>query len=159
MSTPCVARPTSVLPDFWTVGKVDALKDRLREALLSTDIGVQACPNLPDASRAEWGIFYATAMEWSQTDTSVWLLGSQADRGQGYEDELYCRQNTLNLAGCSVPTFDPANQSPLDPASPFGSTLRVLTIGAAVIAGAYVVGRVTEVAVEAMKLAPHPRRP
>jgi hypothetical protein len=158
MTTPCQARPTSLLPEFWTVGKIDKLKDVLRESLLSTDIGVQACPSLPDAQRAEWGIFYATAMQWAQSDTSVWLLGSQADQGQTFQDQLFCQQQTLNSYSCAVPMFNPVSPSALDPQGAVGSTLRVLTVAAAVLAGAYVVGKVTDVTLEAMRLAPHPKR-
>lgn len=152
--TPCKARPTPLLPEFWTVGKVDALKSRLLGALQSTDIAVQSCGGLSDTTRAEWGVFFGPAMQWAQSDTSIWLLGSQADRGQGYEDELFCRQQDI-AASCAVPIFDPVNQPALDPQGPIGQTLKWLTIAGAVVAGAYVVSKVSEVALDALKLAPH----
>ena len=154
----CQHRTPSVLPEFWTVGKVDDLKAKLRTSLQSTDIGVQACASLDDTTRAEWGLFYATSMQWAQTSTSVWLLGSQADQGQNYQDELYCRQQTLFAGGCVVPVDNPATPSALGANSPLTTTLKTVTVLAGVVAGAYLVGKVTEVAVEAMRLAPHPRQ-
>ena len=154
----CQHRKPSVLPEFWTVGKIDDLKAKLRESLLSTDIGVQACVSLDDTSRAEWGLFYATAMQWAQSSTSIWLLGSQADQGQNFQDELYCRQKTFSSTGCTVPVDNPASPGAGPSTSDLSGILKTVTVLAGVVAGAYVVGKVTEVAVEAMRLAPHPRQ-
>ena len=146
-----------MLPEFWTTGKVDDLKAKLRESLTSTDIGVQACSALDDTTRAEWGLFYAAAMTWAQSDTSIWLLGSQADEGQNFQDELYCRQQTIAAAGCTVPQDNPASPPPLPSGDQVKQILQTVAVIAGVVAGAYVVGKVTEVTVEAMKLAPHHR--
>lgn len=138
-----------VLPVVVLPSDVDALKSHLAEKLTSTDIGVQACSALPDATRAEWGIFYATAMGWTQSSTSILAGASQANLGEGYENELFGWQKRLQSAGCAVPVSDPQ-----PPEAPGTSLVKWATVAVAAVAGAYVVGRVTEVAVEALKLAP-----
>lgn len=137
------------LPVLWYPSDVDDLKKELLENLTSTDLGVQACTGLVDLTRAQWNIFYADASTWAKSETSIWGLGTQANRGEGYQDELYAWQQQLQTAKCSVPLYNP------QPKEPPGTNLtKWLTIGVVAVAGAYVVGRVTEVAAEGLKLVP-----
>lgn len=132
---------------------MDALKSRLSQALTSTDIGVQACPLLPDSTRSEWNLFYASSKSWTQTASGFFSAAGDANQGEGYENELFAWQKRLLAAGCSVPNFDP------NPPSPPGSDLVKWGVVAIVaIAGAFVVSKVAEVVVDVVELAPKGKR-
>ena len=138
-----------ILPTVWFAADVDALKKEVLENITATDLGVQACAQLTDLMRAQWGLFFSAAREWANTGSSMWDAAADANRGQGYQDELYTWQQQLNATGCAVPLYNP---QPAD--APGTSAVKWLTIGVVAVAGAYVVGKVTQVAIEGLELVP-----
>ncbi len=91
-----------ILPVVWTSGDIDTLKKNLKESATGTDLGVQACAALPDATRAAWGVFYADVLDYARTPTSFWTTASDANLGEKKQDELYAWQQKLAGLGCNA---------------------------------------------------------
>lgn len=130
---------------------VDALKKQLASDLLAANMAATTCVTLPSTLLAQWGAFYADAYAWSQTDTSIFGLGSQMDQGQSYQCALYAWQQRLNASSCSVVVRGNPNPEGVGDITP---VLKWFGIAIASLAGAYVVGQAVHLGVEAMKLAP-----
>lgn len=131
-----------VLPVIWTSGDIDALKKRLKAAAKGTDETVQTCAAVGDAMRASWGQWYAAVLDWTNEPTGFFTTGSQANRGEAYEDELYAWQLKLQSTGCTltVPAFNP------QPAEPPGSSIvKWGAIAVVAVAGAYGVSKLVAV--------------
>jgi hypothetical protein len=130
-----------ILPVFWLPSDLDALKRSLIDAARGTDLGVQACAALPDATRAAWGVFYAGVVDWCRSSTPLFGLGTEANIGEGMQDALYQWQLKLQAAGCTLGA--PAvNPQPAE--APGSSVLKWLALAAIVGAGAYVAHEVAE---------------
>lgn len=129
------------LPAIIYPSTVDELKKRLGASLKGTDTTVQSCGALDNGLRASWGAFYTTVSSWVASETSIWGLGTQMDRGEAYEDELLAWQERLKSANCTllVPNFDPRKN---EKAGDAGGAFTWIGIAVAAVAGAYVVGKV-----------------
>lgn len=148
----------SVFPRVWFPSNVDDFKAGLLQRLEGTDIAVQACTVLPDSTRAEWNLFYGTVRDFCKTPSvfffSLFTAAGDANQGQEYESELQNWQQNLNAASCSVPLFNP-NPSPVS--AEVLPLLQWATVAVGIVGGAYIVGKVAEVTIDAMKLAPKHR--
>jgi hypothetical protein len=145
----------SVFPRVWFPSNVDDFKASLLQRLEGTDIAVQACTALPDGTRAQWNTFYGTARDFCKTPSvfflSLFTAAGDANQGQEYESELQTWQQNLNAASCSVPLFDP-NPTPVS--TTVLPLLQWTTVAIGIVGGAYIVGKVADVTIDAMKLAP-----
>lgn len=139
-------------PKAWFPSNVEDFKATLLQRLEGTDIAVQACTALPDGTRAQWNTFYGTARDFCKKPSIFFLnlftAAGDANLGQEYESELYQWQQNLNSASCSVPLFNPSPASTLLPFLQWG------TVAIGCVAGAFIVGKVADVTIDAMKLAP-----
>lgn len=140
-----------ILPHWIYPSTVDALKKQLASDLLAANVAATTCASLPSPLLAQWSVFYADAYAWSQSDTSIWGLGSQMDQGQSYQCALYAWQQRLNGSSCNVVVRGNPNPAGAGDLTPL---FKWLGIGVASIAGAYVIGQAVHLGVEAMKLAP-----
>lgn len=146
-----------ILPVVVTSGNVDDTKSRLRAALLGTDQSVQACSAMSDPQRAAWGQFYSSVLAFTRSSSSFWTAAADMNQAQAYEDELVAWQPKVQAAGCEllVPSYDPSK----DPAR--DATVNLIKwVGIAVLAasGAFVVGKVLEVVIEAERVLPEGKR-
>lgn len=144
-----MARQPINLPVFVTLSDVADLKKRLGAAVRGTDKSVVVCAAVPDAMRASWGLFYASALSYTSEPAHFFQAISAAtlmNRGEAYEDELVQWQDKLEAAGCAllVPKYNPGEQqkNQLDTAV---QLVRWGAIGAIAIGGAYAVSKIIEI--------------
>ena len=103
-----------ILPVVWTAGNIDDLKRSLKESATGTDLGVQACTTLDDATRAAWGVFYASILEYARTPTSFWTTGTgRRPRGEEAGRSLHLAAEDRR-GGCNAgaPAVNPQPQEP-----------------------------------------------
>jgi hypothetical protein len=151
-----------ILPVFVTGSDVDDLKRRLRAAAMGADQSVQGCASIGDNQRAAWGDFYTSVLAYVNEPTSFWSAAAEMNRGQAYEDELVSWNSQLQGAGCQLvtPQYDPSKDAARDATV---NVLKWVAVGAVAVSGAYIVGKVAEVAELLPKLPAvrknEPRRP
>jgi hypothetical protein len=139
----------SGLPTFAYAATVVDRQKRLAAALKATDDSVQACPALPDATRAGWGQFYTTVMAFCREDVGWYQgflrAGAMVDQSEAYGSELFAWQQRLSTWNCASanPVFDPNAASAMTPATT--NLLQWGMYATLAIAGAYVVGKVVGV--------------
>jgi hypothetical protein len=159
--TPCEVY-TGVWPHFWWPGDVDAGKQKLAADLLSTDVAAATCAGLSATTLAEWAAFYAAAFAYTQQQTPWLNSGRSADELQTYQCALYTWQQTLSSSSCKValqPNPNPPHDSIGSAIANSAQGAKWIGIAAASIAGAYVVGKALEFALEAMDHLPkHPEK-
>ena len=138
---------TSILPYFVWPSRVKAAAAEVLAALEGTQLTVAACTALDTATAASWALFYTTSKAFllSESDPSVWGLGSQMDQVNSIAQDLYARQQLLVARGCTltVPSIDPEALS--QPTSALISALEWTVVGVLALAGAYTVGKIIEV--------------
>ena len=125
------------------------LKQRLKSALYGTDLSVQSCSSLDDGTRASWGAFYISAMDYVNEDSSFWLAASDMNRGEAYEQELYDWQKKIEGKGCElkVPKTDPsASRSSTD------NLIKWAGVAVVAVSSAYVIGKIATVVIEAERI-------
>lgn len=144
---------SQILPVFVTGSTVDEQKKSLLGQLQGTDQSVQACSALDSNTRASWGLWYAQAMTFAQSDSSVWTAASDTNTAQAYATQLYAWQQKLS-ATCplTVPMPNPNAPDPTQQA-----IVQMLYYGAWIagsVSVAYAIGKVISVIP-----APAPRAP
>jgi hypothetical protein len=139
---------SGILPSIIYPSTVADEQKRLAAALDGTNASVVACASLAAPTRTGWGLFYSTALGFTQETPGFFGLGTMMDRAQSYEDELLAWQNKLAQAGCSlgVPLFNP-NPPPTSALQ----ALQYLAWGAGALGGAYILGQI-------FSFIPRPRR-
>lgn len=122
-----------LLPTFWWSSDLDALKSKLAANAGATDLGVQACPALPDTTRAAWGQFYSGLLTYTKSE-SPWFPGAASgDAGENYENQLYAWQLQLQKGGCTVVAVNPQPDLPGSAIIKYMSLMVVACIGAYVV--------------------------
>jgi hypothetical protein len=153
-----------ILPSIIFPGDIKALQSRLKAATIGTDQSVQGCTTLDDATRSSWGAFYISVMEYVAQEP-VYLFptgenetgttGTLYDRGQSLEKELFAWQGQIKSANCAltVPMYNPT-----PPKGALTDLVEYTAIGAAAVAGAYVVGKLVDFFGKAPRLPSAPAR-
>ena len=85
----------SAIATFWWHSDIVALQQQLDADLEGVNNTVTACTKLPDAMRASWQTFYASAKAFTQADAAWLNTGTQADRGQELQRELVTWQQRI----------------------------------------------------------------
>ena len=142
---------SGVVPHVWWPSDVRALKAQLSTDLQTTNIAAHTCAGLDAALLAQWGLFYENAIGWTASETGLWGLGAQADRGQAYQCQLYAWQLRLAAVNCKlvIRNPDPNNESGPD-AGKTPDAIKWVGIAVASVAGAYVVGQALSVILVAL---------
>lgn len=139
-----------ILPSIIFPGDITALQTRLKAATQGTDVGVQACTTLDDASRSAWGAFYINVLAYC-AQVPVYLFptganetgttGTLYDRGVSLEKELFAWQQRLQGVSCALAT---PLYNPTPPKSSAVDLAEYAAIGIAAVASAYIVGKVVD---------------
>lgn len=128
---------------FVTAADVEAHQKRLAAAAKGTDLSVQRCTGIDDATRAAWGAFYGAVIQFTQEPASTWHAGAQDNRACDYDSELAAWQEKLS-SSCQldVPVFDPNKGTAMDAVV---SVVKWVSIGLVAVGGAVAVAKVAEV--------------
>lgn len=143
---------TGFPPRLYWPSAVSSRKRQLAADLLAANIAATTCSGLSSTTLAQWSAFYAAAFDWSQSDTSVWGVGGQMDQQERYECALYQWQQELSSAGCKVVLQ--SNPNPASDNTSVGNAAKWVGVAVASVAGAFVVAKVAEVALEVLEFLP-----
>jgi hypothetical protein len=128
---------------FWWHGDIQDLQRDLGATLQATKTAVDACTALDVATRAQWQTWFVGANDFVLSEASWINTGTQADRGQKYEAELFAWQQKLSkVCNIAVPAIDPNFNKP--DLTGLDQVLRYGAIIAGFLGTAYVVGKVVE---------------
>jgi hypothetical protein len=133
-----VARKTGV-GDYTSTTAAEKL---LASSAFGVDQAVQACSSLDDATRAGWGVFYVTVIDFTKEEPSFFNLGKMMDRVLAYNDQLSKWQDLLESKGCKTTPRLVIER----PGTPLGEEivagLKYVAVAIAFAGSAYVVGKV-----------------
>lgn len=145
------------IPEISYPSDMKAMVERLRQDTLAMDAAIQACGAVDMNTRAQWGDFYVSVMDFTAANADPGILdmtSSLTGRIVGYAEQLKGWRKNLGAA-CNLPPIG-EQTSLLATVQPALDTVKQIVqyaaIGAAVLGGAYAVGKVVE-------LLPHPLFP
>lgn len=133
---------------FISAADVQARKDELHAVIESLDVDVIACTTLDDTTKSAWNSFQEGWTAFYVTVPNFVTAGDQNRQASEYQTEIGQWQTQL-AASCklSAPPLPaaPPPDTPID-ADNIAATIKVVAIGAAVVAGAIAVREVARVA-------------
>jgi hypothetical protein len=132
---------------FVTAGDVQARKDQVNAQVDSDDADVVNCSKIDAGTLSAWNLFLAGWRDFYADAPSFWNAGSQGRQVADYVDQLEAWESKLKAAGCSLT----AVPIPTQQGDATTSTIKVVAIAAAVVAGAFA-------AVEVVRLFPKAAR-
>lgn len=141
------AQPIAGPWGFVTPGDVQARKDQVAAEIASTDTDAVNCGKLDSGTLSAWNLFVVGWQDFYADAPNLFNAGSQGRQVADYVDQLDTWQSKLTALGCTMS----AAPLPKQTDSGIGSTITLVAVAAAVVAGAYAV-------VEVMKVVPRARR-
>jgi hypothetical protein len=132
---------------FVTPSDVQARKDQVNAEVEATDVDVVNCTKLDSGTLSAWNLFLVAWRTFYGDEPGFFSAGAQGRQVADYVDQLAEWQKRLTAAGCTL-TAAPLPKQAQDDVS---GTIKVVAIGAAVVAGAFAL-------VEVVKLLPRARR-
>jgi hypothetical protein len=135
----------SLFPIIRSTEGVKAAKDRLLATAQSVDKSVQQCGALDSTTRASWGLFYASIIDFAREDVPFFGTGQFSDQLSVNEQELYTWQQKLGvMCTLNLPLFNPTVTDP--ESATLLQFARYGLLAAGIIGGAYTVGKIVEFA-------------
>ena len=141
------AQPIAGPWGFVTPGDVQARKDQVAAQIASVDADVDNCTALDKGTYSAWGLFVQSWQAFYADAPNLFNAGGQGRQVADFVNQLDDWENKLAAKGCTMS----AAPIPKQVDSGIGSTITVVAVAAAVVAGAYAV-------VEIMKVVPRARR-